>query len=90
MEVRYRITARIEFRNHDSLDSSQPQDYIQLIDRRTELIDGCEGCNDEPAFVRALSFAGFVFCSLATTRLARSPRRWDNPGFTHSDKRNHP
>lgn len=43
MEVRYRITARIEFRNHDSLDSTRPQDYIQLIDRRTELIDGCEG-----------------------------------------------
>jgi hypothetical protein len=43
MEVRYRITARIEFRNHDSLDSTRPQDYIQLIDRRTELIDGCAG-----------------------------------------------
>ncbi|WP_272918740.1 hypothetical protein [Malikia spinosa] len=43
MAVRHRIAARIEFRNHDSLDSSRPQDYIQLIDRRTELIDGCKG-----------------------------------------------
>ena len=60
MEVRYRIAAHIEFRNHDSLDSTWPQDYIQLIDWRTELIDGCEGCNDEPAFVRAFSFVEHV------------------------------
>jgi len=54
----------MEFRNHDSLDSSRPQDYIQFIDRRTELIDGCEGCNDEPAL-----------CGLCLLRAGYHPAR---------------
>jgi len=45
------------FRNRNSLDSRPLRDYTGAIDRRTELIDGCEGRNDKPAFVRALSFA---------------------------------
>jgi hypothetical protein len=46
------------FRNRNSLDSRPLRDYIGAIDQRTELIDGCEGRNDKPAFVRALSFLG--------------------------------
>lgn len=50
------------FRNRNRFDSRPLRDYIGAIDRRTELIDGCEGRNDKPAFVRALSFADQVPC----------------------------